>query len=222
LLVARNAEYAAHLSELIQSREVQKEYLARVLGKFPEYVMRVRHGQQLTRGRGEVVCDKPIEKPNFKDARCRVCATGQSAVTRFERIAYDGHTSLVRCMPLTGRNHQIRVHLLHLGHPIANDPIYASAPPAPAAAALPATEPAITSEFVRADVKPLEIKCAVCETTVEIHDTQHMLIWLHALSYRISPTEVYSVPPPAWASADATYPLYAPATGLSDKLPLPK
>jgi hypothetical protein len=42
----------------------------------------------------------------------------------FERLDYNGSTSLVRCKPLSGRTHQIRVHLRYLGYPIANDPIY--------------------------------------------------------------------------------------------------
>jgi hypothetical protein len=46
-------------------------------------------------------------------------------VTVFEKLSYNGHTSVVRCRPLTGRTHQIRVHVRYLGFPIANDPIYA-------------------------------------------------------------------------------------------------
>ncbi|KAJ7534036.1 hypothetical protein O6H91_13G076400 [Diphasiastrum complanatum] len=55
---------------------------------------------------------------------------GKPALTRFQRLSTDGAFSIVRCMPLTGRTHQIRVHLQHLGHPIANDALYLHKNPA--------------------------------------------------------------------------------------------
>lgn len=54
-----------------------------------------------------------------------VSPAGKPATTIFEKLSYNGSTSVVKCQPLTGRTHQIRVHLRYLGHPIANDPIYA-------------------------------------------------------------------------------------------------
>lgn len=51
---------------------------------------------------------------------------GKPCETVFQRLSYNGHSSVVRCRPLTGRTHQIRVHLQFLGHPILNDPIYNS------------------------------------------------------------------------------------------------
>jgi hypothetical protein len=53
-------------------------------------------------------------------------AGGKPAFTRFRLLAYSAadDTSLVECMPLTGRTHQIRLHLQLLGNPIANDPCY--------------------------------------------------------------------------------------------------
>lgn len=44
----------------------------------------------------------------------------------FQRLSFNEKTSVVRCLPLTGRTHQIRVHLQFLGFPILNDPIYGS------------------------------------------------------------------------------------------------
>lgn len=43
------------------------------------------------------------------------------ACTLFRRVCYDGHTSLILCRPITGRTHQIRIHLQFMGYPIAND-----------------------------------------------------------------------------------------------------
>lgn len=57
-----------------------------------------------------------------------VSEQGKPAQTRFEAVpaSFNGRTSLVKCFPRTGRTHQIRVHLQYLGHPIANDPLYAN------------------------------------------------------------------------------------------------
>lgn len=49
---------------------------------------------------------------------------GKACLTKFTRLHFNGRTSILRCEPETGRTHQIRVHLQHLGFPIANDPIY--------------------------------------------------------------------------------------------------
>lgn len=49
---------------------------------------------------------------------------GKASLTKFERLSYNGKTSVVRCKPMTGRTHQIRVHLRYLGYPISNDPLY--------------------------------------------------------------------------------------------------
>lgn len=51
---------------------------------------------------------------------------GKPCETVFQRLSYNGRSSVVQCRPLTGRTHQIRVHLQFLGHPILNDPIYNS------------------------------------------------------------------------------------------------
>lgn len=141
MFIAKTPKAAERLSTQIQSRSVRKEYVARVIGKFPD---------------GEVVCNQPILQISPKLGLNRVRANGRHARTVFKRLAYyppeasgsgeGGPTaealseaeragqpwkakqgySIVRCMPVTGRTHQLRVHLQHLGHPIENDPIYAN------------------------------------------------------------------------------------------------
>ncbi|CAK7238686.1 MAG: DRAP deaminase [Sporothrix thermara] len=132
MFLAKSPKTAKRLSLQIQARVVRKEYLARVVGRFPD---------------GEVVCDQPILQISPKLGLNRVRANGRSARTVFKRLAYYGpeddsestggatlsnHSesrkgySIVRCLPVTGRTHQLRVHLQYLGHPIENDPIYAN------------------------------------------------------------------------------------------------
>jgi tRNA pseudouridine synthase 9 len=135
MFVGKYAKAAEALSEQIRSRTVKKEYVARVQGEFPEE---------------EVTCEQPVLAISPKLGLNRVRANGKEAKTVFKRLAYYPSTSIsptsyksrqeknldsldekrnrgysvVRCLPLTGRTHQIRVHLQFLGHPISNDPIY--------------------------------------------------------------------------------------------------
>lgn len=80
-----------------------------MIGEFPEH---------------EVTCDEPILVVSYKVGVCRVDSKGKLCKTVFQRLSYNGRTSVVKCFPYTGRTHQIRVHLQFLGHPIVNDPIY--------------------------------------------------------------------------------------------------
>ncbi|XP_076834083.1 pseudouridylate synthase RPUSD2 [Brachyhypopomus gauderio] len=111
LLFARTLEVSKKLDQLVRDRQLEKEYVCRVEGEFPD---------------GEVECKEPILVVSFKVGLCRVDPKGKECCTIFQKLSYNGHTSVVRCLPLTGRTHQIRVHLQYLGFPILNDPIYGS------------------------------------------------------------------------------------------------
>lgn len=120
MFIAKHKKAAEELGSKIMGRTIRKEYVARVRGEFPE---------------GEIICEQPLLNISPKLGLNRVRATGKSARTVFRRLAYypagvgedntEGY-SIVRCLPLTGRTHQIRVHLQFLGHPISNDPIYSN------------------------------------------------------------------------------------------------
>ncbi|KAI9224175.1 pseudouridine synthase [Blastocladiella britannica] len=99
------------LSDQFTKATVGKEYLCLVVGEFPS---------------DPVVCTAPIRILHHKLGLNEVHESGKACETRFERLAFDPETnrSLVRAQPVTGRTHQIRVHLRHLGHPIPNDPLY--------------------------------------------------------------------------------------------------
>ena len=115
MFVAKSPHGADDLGDQLKSREVSKEYVARVAGEFPV---------------GEVVVEKPLRSVDPRVALNAISSMdhkdAKPAKTVFHRISYDGKTSVVKCKPMTGRTHQIRVHLQYLGFPIANDPIYSN------------------------------------------------------------------------------------------------
>lgn len=71
-----------------------------------------------------VECDQPLETLAHRIGLCIVSASGKLSKTIFERLNYNGKSSTVLCKPMTGRMHQIRVHLQYLGYPIVNDSFY--------------------------------------------------------------------------------------------------
>ncbi|XP_027517939.1 RNA pseudouridylate synthase domain-containing protein 2 isoform X1 [Corapipo altera] len=109
LMFAKTAAVSKRIDEQVRERQLEKEYVCRVVGEFPDH---------------EVVCEEPILVVSYKVGVCRVDPKGKPCKTIFQRLSYNGKTSVVKCLPRTGRTHQIRVHLQYLGHPIVNDPIY--------------------------------------------------------------------------------------------------
>ncbi|KAJ2375866.1 DRAP deaminase [Coemansia sp. RSA 2607] len=110
MLVGLNANVARTMERHFRDHKIQKEYVCRVRGVFPE---------------GNVVCDQPIRVVAHKlSLNCVDPKDGKPSLTEFCLLSTDGQHSIVYCRPKTGRTHQIRVHLQFLGFPIANDPLY--------------------------------------------------------------------------------------------------
>ncbi|WP_210879609.1 RluA family pseudouridine synthase [Roseovarius autotrophicus] len=101
-----------HLGLQFERRQVQKTYVARVWGR-------------LEPAQGTVDLPLIVDWPNRP--RQMVCHdTGRPAQTDWRVLRTDDTESRVRLMPKTGRSHQLRVHMLALGHPILGDPFYAT------------------------------------------------------------------------------------------------
>ncbi|GIY40518.1 RNA pseudouridylate synthase domain-containing protein 2 [Caerostris darwini] len=109
LVFTKNIKKSQEINEQIRERKVNKEYVCRVIGNFPD---------------GIVQCKEPLEIISPKMGISIVSPDGKDCETIFEKLSFNGTSSVVKCKPLTGRMHQIRVHLQYLGYPIINDPIY--------------------------------------------------------------------------------------------------
>ncbi len=99
------------LSMQFEKRRAKKTYIARVWGKLESKA-------------GTVDLPLIVDWPNRpKQMVCH--ATGKPAVTEWRVMRMGANESRVRLTPKTGRSHQLRVHMLALGHPILGDPLYA-------------------------------------------------------------------------------------------------
>ena len=108
LVVAKTPAALKHLSHQLKQHHLQREYQAIV------------YGSMISGGR----VDAPISRHPLQRKRMAVVETGKHAITHY-RITekYRGLTRLALQLE-TGRTHQIRVHMLHIRHPIVGDPIY--------------------------------------------------------------------------------------------------
>jgi len=113
IICAKNPPAMVWLQSQFSSRKVKKTYYAVIEG---------------TLEMPEAIIDLPIERNPKAPAMFRVGANGKAAVTQYKVMATGGNRSLIRLTPTTGRTHQLRVHLKHLGHPIIGDPFYGGAP----------------------------------------------------------------------------------------------
>ncbi len=111
ILVAKNDDAHAALARQFAERTAQKTYLAVVRGK--------------PRAAAGVITGAIARHPVHRQRMAVSDRPGaRAAETAWKVVASDGKLSLLECRPKTGRTHQIRVHLKHLGHPIAGDRVY--------------------------------------------------------------------------------------------------
>lgn len=165
LVFAKSSDSVNHVTQQIMARKARKTYLARVSGEFPL----------------NIETHLPITENTTKRD-----ALPKEAHTRFERVRFDdiGNYSIVLCMPTTGRNHQIRQHLLGLGYPIQNDREY---------------NPDLESAKRRE-----KVKCGVCdECGFDLYEDRHDELYLHALKYELE-EGTFETEWPEWAGEGET------------------
>lgn len=110
LLCSKTKPALDFLSGQFQSKTVEKKYLAFVIGAPPEDVFTV---------------DRRIREDEHQPGRMRVVPkAGKESVSEFRVLERFGRFTFLECRPLTGRTHQLRVHLSATGYPILNDPFY--------------------------------------------------------------------------------------------------
>ncbi|NPA61267.1 MAG: RluA family pseudouridine synthase [Epsilonproteobacteria bacterium] len=113
LLASRDRESERYLKNLFQTKQIEKSYLAWVNGRVER----------------EFTIEEPIAvRRDYTSSKHKVEISkyGKFAKTIFRPKFYNESldSSLIECFPITGRTHQIRVHLYHIGYPIIGDPIY--------------------------------------------------------------------------------------------------
>lgn len=109
VLIAKNPVSAAYLTEEMKNGRIEKEYVAVIEG-----VLNPENGK----------VEAPIKRKSEKGiARC-VSPDGKEAITLYETLKSDGVYSLVKLCPVTGRTHQLRVHMSYMGCPIYGDTMY--------------------------------------------------------------------------------------------------
>ena len=115
LAMAKDAAAQTNLQAQFKTRTVEKRYLAlvRLSRKLPEI--------------GSLLVDQPIARHRVDRLKMTIAAHGRPSQTKVKVLAKNRGVALLECELLTGRTHQIRVHLAHLGAPILGDAIYGGA-----------------------------------------------------------------------------------------------
>ncbi len=109
MILAKDDQSAKWLQKQFSSRKVKKTYIAIVSGQL---------------NLAEAIIDLPIERNPKSPQSFRVGPSGKTAITAYKVLSNKDNLSLIELKPTTGRTHQLRVHLAHLGHPIVGDSIY--------------------------------------------------------------------------------------------------
>jgi len=112
MIFARTKQAQGFLGQEFEKRRAKKTYIARIWG-------------QLTPDAGHIDLPLCADWPN-RPRQMVDPVNGRPAQTDWQVISRDADTTLVRLYPLTGRSHQLRVHMLAQGCPILGDPIYAT------------------------------------------------------------------------------------------------
>ena len=113
VITANNQYYASLISRKIQKGEVIKGYACVVNGRVE----------------GEGTVNAPIDRVGTSIIKRMVRPDGEEAITEYKALLSGDEISVLSVFPKTGRTHQIRVHMAHIGHPIVGDALYFESSP---------------------------------------------------------------------------------------------
>jgi len=111
LLMALNKPAHVDISRQFEKRQTEKSYIARVYGLLKHETGSIE---------APLICDWPNRPKQKVDHE-----HGKKALTHYRVISYGDNSTLIELTPVTGRSHQLRVHMLSIGHPILGDRLYA-------------------------------------------------------------------------------------------------
>ncbi|WP_311376753.1 RluA family pseudouridine synthase [Anaerococcus lactolyticus] len=109
MVIAKNNESYRYLKTLFETRQVRKEYLAIVFGNFDEKSGRIENF---------------MDRDPHNRRKMAVRPSGRKAISEYEVLSETDGFSLVKVHIITGRTHQIRVHMTSINHPLLGDPVY--------------------------------------------------------------------------------------------------
>lgn len=113
ILFAKHALAGAILDRMLEKHELKRTYIAIVHGHLKKK---------------EATINEPIGRDRHHPTRRRVSPSGQGAITHYRLIKVEKGHSYIKCWLETGRTHQIRVHLSHIGNPLVGDLLYGGKP----------------------------------------------------------------------------------------------
>ncbi len=116
MVFARNKKAESHLKTQFQDRQNEKIYIAEVMGVITE-----------EQGTIELAIAPDEQNPPYQKTLPKGDKAGKAATTHYRVLTRRALSTLVELTPETGRTHQLRVHMLALGHPILGDEFYGDA-----------------------------------------------------------------------------------------------
>jgi 23S rRNA pseudouridine1911/1915/1917 synthase len=121
IVIAKDNATHAQLAKQFEQRTIEREYWAIVWGRFEKSKVRGQ-GSEVKKITG--IIEAPLERSKSDRKKIAVTKMGKHAVTEYLVLEEFDYLSLIRCKLRTGRTHQIRVHMHHIGHPVFGDATY--------------------------------------------------------------------------------------------------